>query len=127
MNKEKTIATYKIVADAGGNVYKFYCDLSGALVCTTKPYKADTPEEELRLAWENEGKQHFNPCHNCGKQVSNAMFNVEALECVECAPIEAEAKFCKSCGAKIEDPNKLCPACGKPLVYYGKEIRYEPN
>ena len=52
MNKEKTIATYKIVADAGGNIYKFYCDLSGALVCTTKPYKADTPEEELQLAWE---------------------------------------------------------------------------
>lgn len=43
MNKEKTIDTYKIVADAGGNIYKFYCDLSGALVCTTKPYKADTP------------------------------------------------------------------------------------
>lgn len=127
MNKEKTIATYKIVADAGGSIYKFYCDLSGALVCTTKPYKADTPEEELQLAWENEGKQHFNFCHNCGKQVSNAMFNVEVLECVECAPIEAEVKFCKSCGAKIEDPNKLCPACGKPLVYYGKEIRYEPD
>lgn len=127
MNKEKTIATYKIVSDAGGNIYKFYCDLSGALVCTTKPYKADTPEEELQLAWENEGKQHFNSCHNCGKQVSNAMFNVEVLECVECAPIEAEVKFCKNCGAKIEDPNKLCPACGKPLVYYGKEIRYEPD
>ena len=127
MNKEKTIATYKIVADACGNIYKFYCDLSGALVCTTKPYKAYTPEEELQLAWENEGKQHFNSCHNCGKQVSNAMFNVEVLECVECAPIEAEAKFCKNCGAKIEDPNKLCPACGKPLVYYGKEIRYEPD
>ena len=127
MNKEKTIDTYKIVADAGGNIYKFYCDLSGALVCTTKPYKADTPEEELQLAWENEGKQHFNSCHNCGKQVSNAMFNVEVLECVECAPIEAEVKFCKNCGAKIEDPNKLCPACGKPLVYYGKEIRYKPD
>ena len=46
MNKEKTIATYKIVADAGGNIYKFYCDLSGALVCTTKPYKADTPPKK---------------------------------------------------------------------------------
>ena len=67
MNKEKTIATYKIVADASGHIYKFYCDLSGAIVCTTKPYKADTPEEELQLAWENEGKQHFNSCHNCGK------------------------------------------------------------
>lgn len=127
MNKEKTIATYKIVADAGGNRYKFFCELSGALVCTTKQYKADTPEEELHLAWESEGKQHFNPCHKCGKLVSDAMFNVEVLECVECAPFEAEAKFCKSCGTKIEDPNKLCPACGKPLVYYGKEIRHEPD
>ena len=121
MSIEKTIATYKIVADAGGNCYKFYCDLSGALVCTTKPYKADNPEEELLLAWESEGKEQFNVCHKCGKQVSNAMFNVETLECVECAPIEAEAKFCKHCGAKIEEPTKPCPACGKPLVSYGKE------
>ncbi len=121
MNKEKTIAAYKIVTDDGGNIYKFYCDLSGALVCTTKPYKADTPEKELQLAWESEGKQHFNPCHKCGKQVSDAMFNVDVLECVECAPFETEAKFCKSCGAKIEEPTRLCPACGKPLVYYGKE------
>ena len=95
MSIEKTIATYKIVADAGGNCYKFYCDLSGALVCTTKPYKADNPEEELLLAWESEGKEQFNVCHKCGKQVSNAM--------------------------KIEEPTKPCPACGKPLVYYGKE------
>ena len=121
MNKEKTIATYKIVADAGGNIYKFYCDLSGALLCTTKPYKADTPVKELQLAWESEGKELFNVCHRCGKQVSNAMFNVEALECVKCAPIEAEAKFCKHCGKKIDNPTQLCSACGKPLIYYGKE------
>lgn len=120
MSIEKTIAAYKIVADSSGNRYKFYCDLSGALVCATKPYKADNPEEELLLAWENEGKEQFNVCHKCGKQVSNAMFNVEVLECVECAPIESEAKFCKHCGAKIEEPMKPCPACGKPLVYYGR-------
>ena len=122
MNTEKTIATYKILSHADGNIYKFYCDLSGALVCTTKPYKADTPKDELQLAWEQEAKQHFNFCHKCGKQVSNVMFNVDVLECVECAPFETEAKFCKNCGAKIEDPTRLCPACGKPLVYYGKEI-----
>ena len=121
MSIEKTIAAYKIVADSGGNRYKFYCDLSGALVCTTKPYKADNPEKELLLAWENEGKEQFNVCHRCGKHVSNAMFNVEVLECVECAPIEAEAKFCKHCGEKIDNPTQFCPACGKPLVYYGKE------
>ena len=42
---------------------------------------------------------------------------------VECAPFEAEAKFCKNCGAKIEEPTKPCPTCGKPLAYYGKGWR----
>lgn len=123
MSIEKTIAAYKIVADAGGNRYKFYCDLSGALVCTTKPYKADTPEAELQFAWEKEGRQHFNRCRNCGKWIIDAMYNVDVLECVECAPFEAEAKFCKSCGVKINDPSKVCPRCGNPLVYYGKELK----
>ena len=121
MNKAKMIAPYKIFAHAEGNIYKFYCDLSGALVCTTKLYKANTSEEALLLAWEKEGKQHFNRCHKCGRLVSDPMFNVDVLECVKCAPFEAEAKFCKNCGARIEDPTKSCPACGKPLVYYGKE------
>ena len=118
---EKRIATYKVIKDTGGNRYKFYCELSDALVCTTGVYKSDTPEEELLLAWKSEGKEFFNSCHNCGKLVADAMFNVEVLECVECAPFETEAKFCKNCGASIENPNKPCPTCGKPLAYYGKE------
>lgn len=122
MSKEGKMSAYKIVFHSDGNIYKFYCDLSGALVCSTKPYKANTPEDGLQLAWEKEGKQRFNRCHKCGKQVSNAMFNVDVLECVECAPFEAESKFCKSCGVKIEDPTRPCPACRKPLVHYGKEI-----
>ena len=79
------------------------------------------------LAWEREGRAQFNPCHKCGKLVSDAMFNVEVLECVECAPYEAEAKFCKNCGTRIEEPWSPCPACGKPLVYQGRGIRYEPD
>ena len=35
MGKRKT-AIYKIIIDAGGNRYEFYCDVSGALVCTTR-------------------------------------------------------------------------------------------
>ena len=127
MNKGTSIATYKMIADSGGNRYKFYCGVSGALVCATKPYMANTPEEEVQLAWECEGKKCFNPCHKCGKLVSDAMFNVEVLECVECFPFETEAKFCKNCGAKIDDPTKPCPQCGKELLYHGKEIRYEPD
>ena len=110
MNTKKTIATHKIVSHASGNIYKFYCDLSGALVCTTKPYKAKTPEDELQLAWEQEAKPHFNFCHKCGKQVSNVMFNVDVLECVECAPYEEEPKYCKNCGIRIETPLGNCPS-----------------
>lgn len=58
MPKKKT-AAYKIITDSGGNRYKFYCDLTGALLCTTKSYHADTPERELELAWNTEGKAHF--------------------------------------------------------------------
>ena len=99
----------------------FYCDLSGAHICTTKEiYYGNTQEEALKSAWQSEGRSHFNQCRKCGKWVSLAMYNVDVLECVECAPFEAEAKFCKNCGAKIEEPTKPCPTCGKPLTYCGK-------
>ena len=118
---ERKTATYKIITDSGGNRYTFFCDLTGALVCTTKKtYKANTPEQELLLAWEKEGKKHFNICHKCGKFVINAVFNPEVAECVECAPFEAEAKFCKTCGAKVENPGRTCPVCGNLLNYEGR-------
>lgn len=121
MQHKKTTAAYKRIAGAGGNRYKFYCDLCGALLCTTGPYQADTPEEELQLAWETEGKQYFDVCHKCGKYVSDVMYNAEVWECVQCAPYEIKAKFCKTCGAKVNPPGKVCPKCGKPLMYQGKE------
>ena len=121
MMGERRTATYKIITDSGGNRYTFFCDLTGALVCTTKKtYKADTPEQELLLAWEKEGKKHFNICHKCGKFVINAVFNPEVAECVDCAPFEAEAKFCKTCGAKVEPPGRTCPVCGNLLNYEGR-------
>ena len=33
---ERRTVTYKIITDSGGNRYTFFCDLTGALVCTTK-------------------------------------------------------------------------------------------
>ncbi len=42
---------YKILADTNGNRYRFFCDLSGAAVCTTGPIRADTEEKELEDAW----------------------------------------------------------------------------
>lgn len=118
MQKNKT-AAYKIVSDAGGNRYRFYCDLSGALLCTTSPYHAETPERELTLAWETEGKKHFSLCHKCGKWVIEAMFNADALECVGCAPWENTPEFCKFCGAKVAPSDAVCPRCGKQLIYGG--------
>ena len=80
MEKKQTTAAYKAVAGPDGNRYQFYCDLSGALLCTTGPYRADTAEKELLLAWEKEGKQHFHVCHNCGRYVSDAMYNAEVWD-----------------------------------------------
>ena len=81
---ERRTATYKIITDSGGNRYTFFCDLTGAFVCTTKKtYKADTPEQELLLAWEKEGKKHFNICHKCGQV------------------IKAPASFCPDCEERL--------------------------
>ena len=72
MNDHAT-AKYRIIADSGGSRYRFFCDVSGMVLCTTKPVRGDTQEEELKMAWETEGKQHFNRCAKCGKWVSDPM------------------------------------------------------
>lgn len=119
MEKRQT-AHYKVIADSGGNRYQFFCDLSGAHGYTTKPIRADTPEEELKLAWESEGRQQFNHCHRCGRWVSDAMYNADVLECVECAPWEEQPEYCPQCGQKLSGPGKLCPRCGARLRYEGR-------
>ena len=43
--KGKPTASYKLIADAGGTRFQFFCDLSGAHACTSEPIRADTPEE----------------------------------------------------------------------------------
>lgn len=113
MNRVST-AKYRIMSDAGGNRYRFYCDASGVLACCTKSHHAETPEQELRLAWEREGSQAFNRCNKCGRYVIDAMFNAEVLECVECAPFEGEPAFCKTCGLKIETPGRHRNFASKP-------------
>ncbi len=101
--KGKPTASYKLIADAGGNRYQFFCDLSGALACTTEPIRADTPEEALMIAWKREGRQHFNQCHKCGRWVSDVMYNADVMECVDCAPWENVPKFCPECGDPFDD------------------------
>lgn len=125
MLKSRT-ADYKLVEDDGGYRAMFYCQVSGAHVCTTKEIYPGGLEEALLAAWEAVGSKYFNKCNRCGKWVIDAVFNAEVLECVECAPYEAEPKFCKTCGAKVEQPLTSCLNCGNQLIYGGGED-YDPK
>jgi len=116
---ENRTAKHKVVTDGSGYRFIFYCDVSDAHVYTTKETYQGNTEEALLVAWQTEGREHFNRCHKCGKWVIDAVYNAEVLECVECAPYEVEPKFCKSCGQRVETPTKTCPSCGKKLIYEG--------
>ena len=110
-------APYKIIADAGGSRYRFFCALSGAAMVTTQPIRADTQEEELKLAWQQSGREHFNRCTKCGKWVSGVMYNAEVLKCVECAPWEDHPDYCPKCGKKVPSFDEFCRMCGTKLQY----------
>ena len=115
--KKQDTARYRIIADSGGNSYRFFCDLSGMAVCTTTPIYGSTQDEELQTAWETEGKQHFNRCVKCGKWISDPMYNADTLQCVECSPWEEKPNFCKHCGIRILTSAQYCPSCGTKLRY----------
>ncbi len=114
-SRNKT-APYKIISDTGGNRYRFFCERSGMAACTTNPIRADSPEEELQLAWENEGRAKFNRCRRCGKWVSDIMYNPETFECVVCSPLESTPpSFCPKCGARVPPSDEFCRKCGTRL------------
>ena len=119
--KGNPTARYKIITDTGGNRYQFFCDLSGAHVCTTQPIRADTPGEELTQAWESQGKAEFNHCKKCGKWVSDVMYNADVHECVECAPWQEAPNYCPQCGKKLYGLERFCLSCGAKLLYEGGE------
>ena len=115
--KEHATAKYRIIADSGGSRYRFFCDVSGMVLCTTKPVREDTQEEELKMAWELEGKQHFNRCAKCGRWVSDPMYNADMLQCVDCAPWQEKPNYCTHCGKKLSGNDRFCEACGTRLRY----------
>ena len=118
-NKRPDVPRYRIIKEGNGNRYRFFCESSGGAVCTTLPVKAEAPDDELMLAWESEGKHHFNKCGKCGKWVCNAMTNADTLQCVNCSPWENPPRFCTFCGKEIVKPSLFCDECGKKLMYGG--------
>lgn len=114
-------AGYKVTKTSAGNKYSFYCELSGALVCTTPPYSEKQPEYELQRAWLEIGKPNFNLCHKCGKWVCDVMYNADVLMCVDCAPWEDSPEFCPHCGQKTDNKSLYCNRCGKKMMYGGDE------
>lgn len=112
-------ANFRVLPDGNGKRYQFFCALSGARVCTTRPIRSETPERALEIAWETEGKRHFNQCSKCGNWVIDAMYNVDVLECVDCAPYEGIPQYCKHCGAKVTTDKNTCGKCGALLAYGG--------
>jgi len=115
--KAHATAKYRVIAASGGSRYRLFCDVSGMALCTTALIRGDTQEEELKIAWETEGKQHFNRCGKCGKWVSDPMYNADMLRCVDCAPWQEKPNYCSHCGNRIEPTAQYCDVCGTRLRY----------
>jgi len=117
MDGRRRTAAYKKIFAPNGIRYQFFCDISGALVCTTGLQSSDDPEQ----AWNKEGAGSFNKCHRCGRWVSDPMYNADTLECVQCSPWEDVPIFCPQCGAKVTDSSAFCCRCHARLRYCRRE------
>ncbi len=110
------VASYKIINDACGIRYCFFCELSGARVFETKTMKKPHSSEAFEKAWQI-AKPEFNRCEKCGRFVCDTMYNADTLMCVDCSPWENPPKFCKHCGKAVERENIFCTNCGTALRY----------
>ena len=120
MRRGNRTATYKYSADSGGRRYSFYCDVSGAIVCSTEPIKLKTLDEELQMAWKMTGENCFNRCRKCGRWVIDSLYNPEKLECVVCSPWETDLEIRKEqenvrdefgFGPGVMKKKKVCSYC----------------
>lgn len=114
-------AAYRVLQDSGEMRFRFFCEVSGAAICTTAPAQTQPVEAALDKAWISERWEHFSLCHRCGRWVSDLMYNPNPLECVDCSPWEETPAFCPHCGARVQDEHIFCRACGKRLQYGEEE------
>lgn len=117
---------YKVVEiTPKGRRYCFFCEVSGTPVYTTDLIRADTPEEELQLAWK-EAKPNFNGCSECGKWIRDEAYNIDEMKCIECAPYKSKPRYCSHCGHPVPTGNNYCVRCGKPIqemVFESQAVR----
>lgn len=115
------IAPYQILQDGGGMRVRFFCEESGAAICTTRTMPLMSAENALERAWRTEGRACFNRCQKCGRWVADVMYNPNTLECVECSPWEEKPAFCPQCGANVLNDGIFCHQCGGRLQYGEEE------
>jgi len=117
VKEQEGMAKHRVLHGAEGIQVRFFCDLSGAAVCTIPMTGQGSREEEIRRIWQISGKNRFNYCKRCGKWVSDSMFNPDVCCCVDCIPWEEEPNYCLRCGERIEEGDRYCRHCGERLRY----------
>lgn len=110
-------AAYRVLQDGGGMRFRFFCEVSGAAVCTTRIMPLQPVEDARMKAWQAEGREHFSRCQKCGKWVADVMYNPNTLECVSCSPWEEKPAFCPQCGERVWSDRVFCHRCGCRLQY----------
>ena len=79
-------ANYRITHANGNYQFQYFCFLCDYNYTTG--WIAAASEDEARILAEKAARKHFNGCHNCGRWVCDAHYNMEEMICVECAPPE---------------------------------------
>ncbi len=110
-------ARYIRLPERNGIRFRFFCEASGAAVCVTEAVAQSSPQEELRLAWEQQGRRHFNRCQQCSRWVCDVMYNADTGHCVLCSPWEEAPAYCPACGELAIPMERYCRKCGKKLRY----------
>jgi hypothetical protein len=85
--------------------------LSGAAVHTTGFICANTEKDALNIA-KKEARPYFNCCKECGLWISDAVYNIEESQCVNCAPFTVTPRYCPECGSPMKAGSDKCPRCG---------------
>lgn len=111
----------KLFRHRAETVTAFSANCRGCLSVPQERIMQTISRQSFRQHGKAEGKKNFNSCHLCGRWVDSIVYNPDMLMCVNCAPLEEGAKYCKHCGAKAKNRDIICFVCGKKLLYGGAD------